>query len=95
MHILNLTFSEHNVYCYEGFLIKTDTVFYILPFFQKATKLMWERVKLCVEPSGAVGVAAVLSDKFKSLPPSIKKVGIILSGGNMDLSKLSSGFSRK
>ncbi|XP_070572532.1 serine racemase-like isoform X2 [Ptychodera flava] len=58
----------------------------------KATKLMWERVKLCVEPSGAVPVAAVLSDKFKALPPSIKKVGIILSGGNLDLSKLSTWF---
>ncbi|XP_070572545.1 LOW QUALITY PROTEIN: serine racemase-like [Ptychodera flava] len=58
----------------------------------KATKLMWERVKLCVEPSAGTAVAAVLSDKFRALPPSIKKVGIILSGGNLDLSKLSTWF---
>ncbi|XP_077996136.1 serine racemase-like [Glandiceps talaboti] len=57
-----------------------------------ATKLMWERVKLCIEPSSGTAVAAVLSDKFKALPADIKKVGVVLSGGNLDLSKLSSWF---
>ncbi|XP_070572542.1 serine racemase-like [Ptychodera flava] len=55
----------------------------------QAIKLMLERMKICVEPSACVAVAAVLSDKFKALPSSIKRVGIILSGGNLDLSKLS------
>ncbi|MEO8934461.1 MAG: pyridoxal-phosphate dependent enzyme [Xanthomarina sp.] len=48
----------------------------------KAMKLLWERLKIVVEPSSAVAFAAVLKEKayFKD-----KKVGIILSGGNVDL----------
>jgi threonine dehydratase len=52
-----------------------------------AMRFVWERMKLIVEPSGAVAVAAVLSDEFKGLP-GIKKVGIIPSGGNVSLDKL-------
>jgi len=50
-----------------------------------AMKLIWERLKIVVEPSSAVAFAAVLKDKnyFEN-----KKIGIILSGGNVDLSKL-------
>jgi len=35
-----------------------------------------------VEPSGAVGVAAVL---FGKLPKALGRVGIVISGGNVDL----------
>ncbi|MEL6988065.1 MAG: threonine/serine dehydratase [Bacteroidota bacterium] len=51
----------------------------------QAVKLIWERMKLVVEPSSAVPFAAVLKEKdfFKG-----KKVGIILSGGNVDLNNL-------
>jgi threonine dehydratase len=52
-----------------------------------AMRFVWERMKLIIEPSGAVAVAAVLSDEFKGLP-GIKKVGIIPSGGNVSLDKL-------
>jgi threonine dehydratase/serine racemase len=52
-----------------------------------AMRFVWERMKLIVEPSGAVAVAAVLSDEFKGLS-GIKKVGIIPSGGNVSLDKL-------
>lgn len=50
-----------------------------------ALKLIWERMKIVVEPSSATALAAVLreKEKFKG-----KKVGIILSGGNVDLQKL-------
>jgi threonine dehydratase len=50
-----------------------------------AMRLMWERMKIVVEPSGAVVLAAILKNKevFKG-----KKVGIIISGGNVDLGKL-------
>jgi threonine dehydratase len=41
-----------------------------------------ERLKILVEPSGAVAVAAVL---FGMLPPEIKSVGVVISGGNVDL----------
>jgi threonine dehydratase len=47
-------------------------------------KLLWERMKIIVEPSGAVPFAALLRKKenFKG-----KRIGIILSGGNVDLKK--------
>ena len=51
----------------------------------KAMKLIWERMKIIVEPSACVTLGSILKypDKFKG-----KKVGIILSGGNLDLTKL-------
>jgi len=51
----------------------------------EAMQLIWERMKIIVEPSAAVTLAAVLKSKqeFKN-----KKVGMVLSGGNVDLKKL-------
>ena len=46
----------------------------------EAVKFLFYRMKLVVEPSGALGVAALLS---KSVMPS-GRIGIILSGGNID-----------
>lgn len=50
-----------------------------------AMKLIFERLKIVVEPSSAVALAAVMKEKelFQN-----KKVGVILSGGNIDLSDL-------
>lgn len=47
-------------------------------------RLIWERLKIIVEPSAAVAFAAVLKDKaqFRN-----KNVGIILSGGNIDIER--------
>ncbi|HYH87402.1 MAG TPA: serine dehydratase, partial [Pyrinomonadaceae bacterium] len=39
------------------------------------------RMKILVEPTGAVAAAAVL---FGRLPKDIKRVGIVVSGGNVD-----------
>ena len=50
-----------------------------------AMKLIWERMKIIVEPSSAVPLAALLRDKERF---NNKKIGIILSGGNVDLKKL-------
>jgi threonine dehydratase/serine racemase len=52
-----------------------------------AMRLVFERAKLVVEPSGAVSLAAVLSSAFRSLE-GIERVGVILSGGNVDLDHL-------
>jgi len=51
----------------------------------QAMKLIWERMKIVVEPSSAVAFAALLKEKekFKN-----KTVGIIISGGNVDLQHL-------
>jgi threonine dehydratase len=56
-----------------------------------AMRLIWERMKIIVEPSCAVPVAALLKTKQKF---SGKKVGIILSGGNVDLEKALKLFSK-
>jgi len=44
------------------------------------------RTKMLVEPSGAVAAAAVLYGK---LPPGLRRAGVLLSGGNVDLAFLS------
>lgn len=50
-----------------------------------AMRLIWERMKIIVESSSAVALAALLKDKKNY---QRKKVGIILSGGNVQLNKL-------
>jgi threonine dehydratase len=50
-----------------------------------AMLLLWERTKLVVEPSGAVAAAPALNRRIRA---EGKKIGIILSGGNLDLRKL-------
>jgi threonine dehydratase len=54
-----------------------------------AMRLIWERMKIIIEPSCAVPFAAVLKSKEKFAG---KKVGIILSGGNVDLQKVGKWF---
>ena len=51
----------------------------------KAMWLIFERMKIVVEPSAAVPFAAILENK---VDVSSKNIGIILSGGNVDLKKL-------
>lgn len=51
----------------------------------KAMWLIFERMKIVVEPSSAVPFAAILENKIQV---ENKRVGIILSGGNVDLKKL-------
>lgn len=55
-----------------------------------AMRLIWERLKIIVEPSCAVPLAAVLKEKSRFTG---KKVGIILSGGNVDLDKVGKFFA--
>jgi threonine dehydratase len=52
---------------------------------REAVKFLMMRMKIVVEPSGAVSAAAVL---FRKLPPGIGRVGVILSGGNVDYEAL-------
>jgi threonine dehydratase len=51
----------------------------------QTVKFLLLRLKILVEPSGAVGAAAVLSHK---LPAEIRTVGVVLSGGNVDFEDL-------
>jgi len=50
-----------------------------------ALKLIWTRMKIVVEPSSAVALAALIKQKHQF---ANKKVGIIISGGNVDLGNL-------
>jgi len=51
----------------------------------EAMKLMWERMKIIIEPSSAVALAIVLKHKHRF---EGQKIGIIISGGNVDLMHL-------
>jgi threonine dehydratase len=51
----------------------------------KAMRLVWERMKIVIEPSSAVSLAAILENRVETKG---KRVGIILSGGNIDLENL-------
>jgi threonine dehydratase/serine racemase len=57
------------------------------PQIVAAMRLVWERMKLIVEPSGVVPAAAVLTDEFRALE-GIQRVGVIFSGGNVNLDRL-------
>ncbi len=52
-----------------------------------AVRLLFERMKLVVEPSGAAAFAAVLHEQ---MPIRGKRIGIVLSGGNVDGSRFAS-----
>jgi threonine dehydratase len=51
----------------------------------EAMKMVWERMKIIAEPSSVITLGALLKSKDKF---SGKKVGLILSGGNVDLNQL-------
>ena len=51
----------------------------------RAMKLIWERMKIVIEPSAAVPLAAIMEGKLEVRG---KRAGIILSGGNVDLDLL-------
>lgn len=71
------------------FKIVTDLVDDIITVSEEeivaAMRIIWERMKIVIEPSCAVPFAAVLQQKerFKG-----KKIGIIITGGNVDLNNL-------
>lgn len=62
----------------EIITVKEDTIV-------EAMILLWERMKIIVEPSGAVPLAAVIENKQKFYG---KRIAIIISGGNVDLYNL-------
>jgi threonine dehydratase len=50
-----------------------------------AMRMIWERMKIIIEPSSAVPLAVIMENKEKFAG---QKIGIILSGGNVELSRL-------
>ena len=51
----------------------------------RAMRLVWERMKIVVEPSGAVPLSALIENRIDVRG---MRVGIVLSGGNVDLDRL-------
>ena len=62
------------------------------PELLRAMFYLWERLKMVVEPTGALGAAAVLEGR---VPVAGKRVGVILSGGNVDLSQMSAWLAQR
>jgi threonine dehydratase len=56
----------------------------------EAMRFLWERTKLVVEPTGALAAAALLGGKVDA---SDKRVGVVLSGGNVDLRAMAALFA--
>jgi threonine dehydratase len=54
-------------------------------------RFVWERMKLVVEPTGALGLAAALTGRVEVAG---RRVGVILSGGNVDLAYALELFGR-
>ncbi len=57
----------------------------------QAMYVLWERLKLVVEPTGALALAALLENRVTVVG---RRVGIILSGGNVDLRRAAELFAR-
>jgi threonine dehydratase len=73
-----LTFSILRKHVDEIALVSEDEIL-------ASMRLLWERMKLIVEPSGAVSAAIVLQNKIAARG---KRIGILLSGGNLDLDQI-------
>jgi threonine dehydratase len=73
-----LTFPVIQKYVEKIVLVSEDEI-------RATVKFMLTRMKILVEPSGAVSAAAAL---FGKLPAGLGRVGIVLSGGNVDLDQL-------
>ena len=96
---MNKLFSSFFLFiCFAGFTqnnkgtisgIIKDKVNGIIPISEEdiisTMQMIWERMKIIVEPSCSIALAAVLNNKNIF---SDKKVGLILSGGNVDLDQL-------
>lgn len=54
----------------------------------KAMKFVFERMKLVIEPASGAGVAAVMSERLAAMDPTLRNVGVILCGGNVDINHL-------
>lgn len=74
----SLTFPIIRKYVHQIATVSEDAII-------SSMRLIWERMKIIIEPSAAVPFAALLEEKINLKG---KRIGIILSGGNVDLDKL-------
>ncbi len=70
------------------FIVENISVVFLV-FILPSLYQMWERMKVVIEPAAACAVAAVLSHKFREKAgPDVKRVGVVLCGGNVDLDNI-------
>ena len=81
----NLTFEIIKEYVNEIVLVEENDIL-------NAMKLLWERMKLVVEPSGAVSLAGLLKI-CRDLEG--EHIGVIISGGNVDLTDFFDVYSKR
>lgn len=79
----SLTFPIINKYVEDIMTVSEETIV-------EAMRLIWERMKIIVEPSSAVPLAVLLTKRAGADKTMFtgKRIGIILSGGNVDLANL-------
>ena len=77
-HLSERTFAILSRHC-DGILLANDEE------VRAAMRLIFERMKQVVEPSGAVPLAALLRERARFAG---RRVGLVLSGGNLDLSPI-------
>ncbi len=72
-----LTFSINRRLVHGIALVRDDEIV-------DAMRFAFDRLKLVIEPSGATGLAAVLTGKLDEVAPGAQRVGVVISGGNVD-----------
>ena len=72
------SFSMVKKYVHEILTVSEDEI-------MLSMRIIWERMKLVIEPSSAVALAVLIKNKEKL---QNKKIGIVISGGNVDLSQM-------
>jgi threonine dehydratase len=81
----NLTFPIIRKHVHQIVTVSEESII-------RAMRFVWERMKIIIEPSSAVPVAALLDCAQKKEPSGFlmpgDRIGVIISGGNIDLSKL-------
>jgi len=65
------------------------------PTLLRAMFHLWERLKVVVEPTGALGAAAALFGTTTAGSVRGKRVGVILSGGNVDLAQVGGWMAKR
>lgn len=74
----SITFEIIKKFIYDIITVSDEAII-------KAMRLIWERMKIVVEPSSAITLGLLLENKIEL---KNKKIGLILSGGNVDLDHL-------
>ncbi|PZG07583.1 threo-3-hydroxy-L-aspartate ammonia-lyase [Nonomuraea aridisoli] len=72
-----LTFSINNRLVDDVVVVSDDEI-------RAAMRLAFERMKIVVEPSGAVPLAALLAGRLPEVP---RRIGVVISGGNIDVGR--------